>query len=92
MGQAIETPDPPAYDLKYTKAAKELRNGSTKIRFCIDTSGATTDHAVVEWFPDDPRVTKICMKTVQKWRFTPFLEDGKPVKVCTVYDFQIHFQ
>jgi protein TonB len=92
LSQGVYTPDPPEKKLQATKAAMfDKRPGSVKVGFCVAPSGKTTEVKIKKRFPGDPKVDQICMDTVKKWRFKPFLVGGKPLKTCSTMTFDIKF-
>ena len=76
---------------KLKAATFDKRPGSVKVAFCVDASGKSTDVRVSKKFPNDPAVDQICADTVKKWRFKPFIVDGKPKKTCSEAIFEISF-
>jgi protein TonB len=91
--QAIYDPNPDQRKLAGTKAATfDKRPGSVKIAFCVDGGGKPTDVRVSKKFPNDPQVDQIVKETVQKWRFKPFIVDGKPKTTCSEATFDIQFE
>ena len=51
----------------------------------------TVDVKTKKKFPNDPKVDEICRDTIKKWRFKPFIVGGKPVKTCSVAEFNLKF-
>ncbi|HET8816689.1 MAG TPA: TonB family protein [Pseudidiomarina sp.] len=65
-----------AYPVAY---ALERMSGSVALRFDIDTSGFVTNLRTVD-AEDVPRLfVKSAKEAVQRWRYAPKFEDGKPV-------------
>lgn len=90
---ALHAPDCDAKKLASTRAAMfSRRGGHTKVAFCVDEAGKTVDLRTTTKFPGDPEVDRICLDTVSKWRFQPFLVDGRPIKTCSSVDFAIEFE
>ena len=92
LAQGIYVPDPDPKLIMMTKAARfDKTDGTVVIGFCVTINGSTTDLAVVTPFPGDPQIDQIMMDTIAKWRFKPFIVEGKPVKACTQRTFNIRF-
>ncbi len=69
----ISTVDP-----KYPKNAhKQKRQGSVVLRVKIDEDGRVKDLSVVS---GDPDFAAAATQAVRKWRFQPYLSDGKPTE------------
>lgn len=93
MANQIYTPDPDPKDLAATQTGLfSKESGASKISFCVDTRGRTTDIAVAEPFPNDPKIDDICMAAVGKWRFKPFRIDGESKAVCSEISFALRFE
>src|SRR5690606_10484116 len=81
--QGLYTPDCDEKKLAGTKAFTfDKRGGQTHISFCVNASGKVEDVRTVKKFPGDPKVDEICRDAVKKWRFKPFIVNGKPQKTC----------
>lgn len=92
MAHAIYAPDPDPKELKDTAAARFHRiDGLAVIGFCIDVHGQTTDFEVLEPFPGDPKIDEILIATIAKWRFKPFVVNGRAMKTCTKKTFKLKF-
>jgi len=92
VANAIYRPEPDKSALAGTKAAMfDKRPGTNETSFCVDTDGKTVDVKTKKKFPNDPKVDEICRDTVKKWRFRPFVVGGKPVKTCSVAEFNLKF-
>jgi protein TonB len=92
FAQAIYAPPPDQHKLAGTRAAMfDKRPGENETAFCVDPDGRTSDVRTVKRFPGDPKVDEICRDTVKKWRFKPFIVGGKPVKTCSVAEFNLKF-
>ena len=92
VGNAIYKPDPDKNALSATKASMfDKRPGSNETSFCVDVDGKTVDVKTKKKFPNDPKVDEICRDTIKKWRFKPFIVGGKPVKTCSVAEFNFKF-
>lgn len=93
MSNAVYVPDPDAKALAATQTGMFSKaSGATKVAFCVDTQGRTTDIHTVAKFPDDPRIDEICRETVSRWRFRPVKVKGKAAPVCSVMRFDIRFE
>jgi protein TonB len=92
VGNAIYKPDPDKNALAATKASMfDKRPGTNETSFCVDVDGKTVDVKTKKKFPNDPKVDEICRDTIKKWRFKPFIVGGKPVKTCSVAEFNLKF-
>ena len=92
IARALATPNPDANRLQKTQAARGGRDpGTNKTAFCVDIRGRATAVRTKTKFPGDPEVDEICRDAVKKWRFRPFILDGRPIKVCSVAVFEIAF-
>ena len=69
-------PDPDLKKLAATQAAVGKASGRSTVRFCVTPEGKTEDVTIVERFPGDPEIDRICRETVEKWRLRPFMTDG----------------
>lgn len=92
MGHAIYTPDPSAIELYQSKAAQLKKDGASVIAFCVTTEGEVSDVRVIQKFPHDPEIDAILADTIERWRFKPFIIDGRPAKVCTTRTFNLKFR
>ena len=69
----------------------DKRPGTNETSFCVDVDGKTVDVKTKRKFPNDPKVDEICRDFIKKWRFKPFIVGGKPVKTCSVAEFNLKF-
>ncbi|MEZ4453406.1 MAG: hypothetical protein R3B09_28335 [Nannocystaceae bacterium] len=91
MSQGVYVPDPDDKLLKSTKASMfDKRPCVSKVFFCVDTNGKTTD-VRTKGKCYDPKVDEICRETVKKWRFKPFIVGGKTQKQCSTMEFSLKF-
>ena len=88
---AIYAPDPPMDELAATTSAALKNPRSSTVSFCVDKSGVPVDVATSAR-SGDPKLDQICRKTVEAWRFSPSLLDGKAVKTCSQVEFKINFE
>ena len=91
MAQSIYTPDPDPSALRSTKAGLfDRRPCASVIAFCVDPRGKTQEvRRTGRCY--DPKVDAICVETVKKWRFRPFVVAGAAVPVCTEVRFDLRF-
>jgi TonB family protein len=61
-------------------AQQSLRQGCVLLKIRISESGVAEDIAVVS---GDPIFQQAAIDSIKKWRFQPFIENGKPVGVRT---------
>jgi TonB family protein len=72
-GDPIHTASP-----KYPKDARKQKvEGKVTLHVMIASDGSVKDVAVVN---GDSRLTDAALAAVRKWRFQPFIADGKPVE------------
>lgn len=77
-------PDVPAKPIKQVspKYPRELRNrgvpGRVLLRFVVDTKGRVQDAEVVK--SSDAAFDRPALEAIRAWRFSPAIQDGKPVK------------
>ncbi|WP_111979795.1 energy transducer TonB [Algibacillus agarilyticus] len=62
-------------------AAKQRREGWAILNFVIDEQGEVSNILVGENSGSED-ITKAAVQAVQKWQYTPAMEDGKPVQQC----------
>ncbi len=92
MHNAIYVPDPPKRELQETNTVRTTKaSGHNMTRFCVSSSGKPTRVRTIIAFPDDPDIDRICLDTVSKWRFKPFLADGKAIEICSDALFNFTF-
>jgi len=91
MALGMFTPDPDPVALRATKAGLFDRRPCTSvIAFCVDSSGRTTSvRSGGRCY--DRQVDEICLNTVKKWRFRPFVVEGEAAAVCTEVSFDLRF-
>ena len=69
----------------YPDEAKEKRlQGQVVVRAFISETGAVERTEVVS---GDPVLAAAAVEAVKKWKFKPFIKNGKPVKVATKLPF-----
>lgn len=90
--QGVYTPNPSEDELLATAAAAIGQDGMSVIGFCVDTAGRTVDVHVIYGFLWDPAVDEILLRTIKKWRFLPFIMNGRPTKICTSRMFRLRFR
>ncbi len=63
---------------QYPAMARQLKiEGTVELEATVSETGAVEEVAIVS---GNPLFTKPAAETVKKWKFTPFLQDGKPVR------------
>ena len=71
-------------DPQFPRSARSTRRGSVVLRATIGTDGAVRQiHAI----SGNPVLVNAATEAVQKWRYRPFLLDGKPVEGETIISF-----
>jgi TonB family protein len=69
--------------------ARQLKlSGRVELTVSIDEEGAVSD---VHVDTGNPVLAACSVEAVKKWKFTPFLQDGKPVKATAalVFDYKL---
>jgi len=62
----------------YPLIARQLKlEGNVELEVTVTEAGAVENVAIVS---GNPVLTKPAAEVVKKWKFTPFTQDGKPVK------------
>jgi len=87
---ALYAPDPDTVRLADTAAARARKPVVGSVRFCVPGYGKATD--VLTVLAVDDEIDGILRDTVAKWRFKPFMVDGKPATTCSVVVFKISFK
>jgi TonB family protein len=65
----------------YPELAKRARiSGNIKLRITIDEEGKVQDIRVID---GNPLLNGAAVEAVQQWRYTPAIQDGKPIPVTT---------
>ncbi len=77
--------------LETTTGQTTKRPGETKVGFCVGPDGKTKHIRTTKDFPGDPEVDEIARKTVETWRFRPFVVAGEVTVTCTTKVFRISF-
>ncbi len=71
---------------EYTDAARQMKaSGKVELEVTISPSGAVEDVKIVS---GNPFLTRPCAKAVKEWAFTPFKENGQPVKAIAPLSFE----
>lgn len=82
---AERVPDVPAKPVKYVtpKYPRELNNrgirGRVVVRFVVDTKGRVQNPEVLK--SDHAAFERPALEAIRGWRFSPAIQDGKPVKM-----------
>ena len=84
--QAIYAPGPDQNKLGAARA------GETRTAFCVDFQGRTTDVRTIKKFPGDPKLDEVSRDTIKRWRFSPFLVEGRPTRICSIQVFNFIIQ
>jgi TonB family protein len=83
MKAALTKPHP-----AYSPVARQMKiAGRVEVEALVNEDGAVESAKAVT---GNPLLTQSALSAVEKWKFTPFTSDGKPVKaICTlVFDFR----
>lgn len=83
MKAAVTKPQP-----TYSPIARQMKiAGRVEIEVVVNEEGGVQS---VKALTGNPMLTQSAVSAVEKWKFTPFTSDGKPVKaVCTLsFDFR----
>jgi protein TonB len=71
---------------EYTDAARQMKaSGKVELEVTISPSGAVEDVKIIS---GNPFLTRPCAKAVKEWAFTPFKENGQPVKAIAPLSFE----
>jgi len=71
---------------EYTDAARQMKvSGKVELEITISATGGVEDVRIVS---GSPFLTRPCAKAVKDWTFTPFTENGKPVKAVAPLSFE----
>jgi TonB family protein len=63
---------------EYPAIAKQLKlQGSVELEAVVGEDGSVGDVQIIS---GNPVLTKAAVQAVKKWKFTPAIEDGKPIK------------
>ncbi len=83
MSAAISKPNP-----QYPEVAKQMKvEGSVELKVTIGEDGAVQEAVAVT---GNPLLSRAAIDGVKKWKFKPFKEDGKGVRVVT--NFSLGFK
>jgi hypothetical protein len=81
-----ETRVAPADDMKAAIQKIGLRRVIGTFKVCIDTAGIVHDVRILR-STGIPSYDGRIVQTMSKWRYEPFVDDGKPAPVCTAVTF-----
>lgn len=71
---------------EYTDAARQMKaSGKVELEVIISPAGAVEDVKIIS---GNPFLTRPCAKAVKEWAFTPFKENGQPVKAVAPLSFE----
>ena len=70
------------------KARREQLQGEVRLKILISEAG---DVESVEVLYGDPIFAEAAVDAVKKWKFKPYIRDGKPVKISTEIPFDFAF-
>jgi TonB family protein len=71
------------------EAAAKAIQGQVWVKILVSETG---DVENVEVISGDPVLAKAALEAVKKWKFKPFIKNGKPVKVSTKLPFDFAFR
>jgi protein TonB len=72
----------------YNPVARQMKvAGKVEVEAVVDTSGNVED---VKALTGNPLLTQSAVSAVQKWKFTPFTENGAPSKAIVTLSFDFH--
>ena len=71
------------------EASKNGVQGKVWIHLLISETGEVESADIVS---GDPDLARAAMEAMKKWKFRPYIRDGKPVKVSTKMPFDFAFQ
>lgn len=83
MKAAVNKPQP-----VYSAVARQMKiAGRVEVEAVVDEQGSVV---TAKALTGNPLLTQSALAAVEKWKFTPFVSDGKPVRaVCTLaFDFR----
>lgn len=84
--------DPDRAELRKTPAAKQRRNGTVALRFCVDRAGRVEARSIkVSRSHGDAAVDRIVTAALTRWRFSPMKVGNEPRRACSSTVFNIHF-
>lgn len=89
---AIYSPGPDARALKAARVGAAT-TGKGAVSFCVSSSGKVERVKTAKRIKGgkEPGVDQLLRDTVKKWRFSPFMEAGRPTPVCTKAEFNLRF-
>jgi protein TonB len=90
LPQAVYSPKPDAPKLAAARTAGTPTPFEIQLGFCVLPTGKTVNVHVVGNDPDAV-VAKVVIDTLAKWRFKPFMVDGKAIKVCSEQKYVVEF-
>ncbi len=71
---------------EYTDAARQMKaTGKVELEVSISPTGTVEDVKIIS---GNPFLTRPCAKAVKEWAFTPFKENGQPVKAIAPLSFE----
>jgi len=83
--QAARTAAISKVEPEYSAVAKQLRlEGKVDLEAIVDETGSVLK---VETVSGNPVLSKAAVDALKRWKFKPFLEDGKPTKVTVPITF-----
>ena len=78
---AINKPQP-----EYSAVARQMKvSGKVEVEAVVDTDGKVES---VKSLTGNPLLTQSAINAVQKWKFTPFAENGAPAKAVVTLSFE----
>ena len=71
------------------EAAKKSLQGKVRIHLLISETGDVESADIIS---GDPDLANAALEAMKKWKFKPYIHNGKPVKVNTKMPFDFAFQ
>ncbi|MCY1009332.1 energy transducer TonB [Nannocystis pusilla] len=87
---ALYSPQPDQRRLAEARVPED-REARVVLAYCVTTSGKTEAIEVQELGPNSERFVAACRHAVERWRFKPFMREGKAARVCTHARFNLKF-
>ncbi|MCA9695193.1 MAG: hypothetical protein KC636_36780 [Myxococcales bacterium] len=87
---ALYTPQPKREELEAARGADTPDVVRAFIGVCVNAQGKV-ERAAPLLKGREPALTKLLVQTVKKWRYKPYMKDGKPVQVCFYQPFEIKY-
>lgn len=89
QANAIYRPAPESEKLR-AALAPSLTEAVIMIDYCVSPAGVPEEvHARAGLPEDTAALAEICREAVTRWRYKPFMREGKAVRVCAEARFQV---